>query len=291
MSMKKPQKIAAVNKCTGMSRRDFLKVGAATGLALVAGKPPCAVLAEAAEEGKETKGVPWKEGDDILLRMQDDLSRALTKPETKRKWAMAIDIRKCIGCFGCTVSCIAENKLPTGVVYRPVIEEAFGNYPDVVRRFWPRPCFHCDNPPCVPVCPVKATHKREDGIVSVDYDKCIGCRYCITACPYGARYSDFGEFYNAPPQPYEELPSFEYGEPRRRKKKKSPVGNARKCHFCLHLLKKGILPRCVSSCVGRATYFGDVNDKEGLIYQLSNRPNIVRLKEHLGTRPSVWYLI
>lgn len=283
--------MAAANKQGGMSRRDFLKVSVAAGLTLVARGAAADALTAAGDGTKETKAMPWKEGDDILLRMQDDLSRALARPETKRKWAMAIDIRKCIGCSACTVSCIAENKLPTGVVYRPVIEEAFGRYPDIVRRFWPRPCLHCDNPPCVPVCPVKATHKREDGIVAVDYEKCIGCRYCITACPYGARYSDFGEFYTSPSQPYEQIPSFEYGKQWRRKKKKSPVGNARKCHFCLHLLKEGILPRCVSSCVGRATYFGDVNDKKSMIYQLSGMSNIVRLKEHLGTRPSVWYLI
>lgn len=273
-----------------LSRRDFLKLGSLAGLTLVASGVPKAVLAND-EEKKYVGKTRWKEGDDILLRMQDDLNRALSKPKNKRNWTMVIDIRKCIGCFACTISCIAENKLPPGVVYRPVIEEEFGEYPNVMRRFWPRPCFHCDNPSCVPVCPVKATYKREDGIVIVDYNKCIGCRYCITACPYGARYSDFGEYYSSVVQPYEKLTSYEYKKKWIRKGKKSPVGNARKCHFCIHLIEKGILPRCVSSCVGRATYFGDLDDEKSLVFGLKGMPNTVRLKEQLGTRPKVCYLI
>jgi Fe-S-cluster-containing dehydrogenase component len=91
------------------------------------------------------------------------------------------------------VGCVMENKLPPGVVYRPVIDTEVGVYPNVVRKFLPRPCMQCENPPCVPVCPVDATWKREDGIVVIDYNVCIGCRYCITACPYEARTFDFGE--------------------------------------------------------------------------------------------------
>ena len=275
-----------------LTRKDFLKLGSLTGLALVTSNLSNDVLADE-QVKKETAptGVKFKEGDDVLLRMQDDVSRALLKPQKERKWAMAIDIRKCVGCFSCTISCIAENKLPYGVVYRPVREEQAGTYPNLSRIFWPRPCLHCENPPCVPVCPVKATYKRDDGIVVVDYEKCIGCRYCITACPYSARYSDFGENYNSPTQPYEELPSFEYKKKWFRKKYKSPIGNARKCHFCIHLIEGGILPRCVSTCIGRATYFGDLNDSKSLIFDLSQKSNVIRLKEELGTRPTVFYLI
>lgn len=273
-----------------ISRKDFLKLGSLAGLTLVASGLPQAVLASD-EEKKDAVGARWKEGDDILLRMQDDLSRALLKPKQERKWSMAIDTRKCVGCFACTIACIAENKLPPGVVYRPVIEEENGSYPQISKRFFPRPCLHCENPPCVPVCPVKATYKREDGIVIVDYNKCIGCRYCITACPYSARYSDFGEDYTRTSQPYEKLPSFEYKEKWPRKKGKSPIGNARKCHFCIHLIEDGILPRCVSTCIGRATYFGDLNDTQSLVFKLSQNSNLIRLKEELGTRPTVFHLI
>jgi molybdopterin-containing oxidoreductase family iron-sulfur binding subunit len=91
---------------------------------------------------------------------------------------MVIDTRKCVGCHSCKVGCVMENKLPPGVVYRPVIDLEVGTYPNVGRKFLPRPCMQCDNPPCVPVCPVNTTWKRPDGVVEIDYTVCIGCRYC-----------------------------------------------------------------------------------------------------------------
>ncbi|KKK63618.1 hypothetical protein LCGC14_2992480, partial [marine sediment metagenome] len=178
-------------------------------------------------------------GPSDLVRMQDELKRAMEKPIDQRKWSMVIDLQKCIGCSACTIACKAENLLPPGVVYRPVIEEEIGEYPNVSRRWLPRPCMQCDNPPCVPVCPVNATWKREDGIVVIDYNACIGCRYCLTACPYGARYFDFGEDYTdgtPEKQPYEESTSPEYGREWTRDGQGSPVGNARKCQFCIHRL-------------------------------------------------------
>jgi Fe-S-cluster-containing dehydrogenase component len=234
-----------------------------------------------------------QEDESILLRMQRELQRAMKKPIEQRRWAMAIDLRKCIGCHACTIACVAENKLPPGVVYRPVIEEEVGEYPNVSRRFIPRPCLQCDNPPCVPVCPVNATYKRPDGIVEINYKACIGCRYCIAACPYGARTADFGEFYtDGTPerQAYESQPSHEYGQSWKRDGKASPAGNARKCHFCIHRLEAGMLPACVTTCVGYATYFGDLNDPESLIHELAGKPNVMRLKEELGTKPQVFYL-
>ncbi|RMF15132.1 MAG: 4Fe-4S dicluster domain-containing protein [Candidatus Dadabacteria bacterium] len=229
----------------------------------------------------------------LLERMHADLERALKKPVEERHWSMAIDRRKCVGCDACTVSCIAENKLPPEVVYRPVIKEEIGTYPNVSYRFTPRPCMQCDNPPCTPVCPVNATWKRPDGVVAINYDRCIGCRYCITACPYNARTFDFGENYTGDQntrQPYEEAPSFEYGQRRVREDDASPVGNARKCTFCLHRVHVGMLPSCVTTCIGGATYFGDVSDPKSLIAELAGRPNVTRLKEELGTKPSVFYL-
>ena len=120
---------------------------------------------------------------------------------------MVIDLRKCSGCDACTIGCKAENQLPPGVVYRPVIDEEIGTYPNVRRRFLPRPCMQCEKPPCTPVCPVGATWRRSDGVVAMDYEKCIGCRYCIVACPYSARTADEGAFYTEGTpavQPYEE---------------------------------------------------------------------------------------
>jgi Fe-S-cluster-containing dehydrogenase component len=241
----------------------------------------------------------------ILERMLEDLRRAMAKPMELRKWVMVIDLQKCIGCKACTVSCNAENALPPGVVYRPVVEQEVGEFPDVRRRFTPRPCMHCDNPPCTPVCPVNATYKRPDGIVAIDYDVCIGCRYCIAACPYNARTADFGEYYGdglaqdadglvgEKAMAYETRPNFEYGKQWARElgRHASPKGNARKCQFCLHRIENGLLPACVTTCLGGATYFGDYNDKHSLVHELVGSSRMMRLKEELGTEPKVFYLV
>ena len=252
--------------------------------AVPAGAPPRALAASAA-------AAPVKSA---VLTMQEDLQRALQKPVEERTWVMAIDLRKCIGCSACTIACKAENHLPPGVVYMPVIEEELGEYPNVTRRFMPHHCMQCDDPPCVPVCPVGATYKRPDGIVEINYNKCIGCRYCIPACPYGSRYFDFGEFYtdDTPQrQAYEETTTPEYGRSWERHDGGSPVGNARKCQFCLHRLSVGMLPACIATCIGGALYFGDREDPDSLISGLIYRPNAIRLKEELGTKPKVYYLL
>lgn len=243
--------------------------------------------------------------EDQLIRMQRDLQRAKSKKPEEIKWSMVIDVAKCIGCHACTLGCVAENKLPPGVVYRPVLEEELGKYPHVRRRFLPRPCMHCQNPPCVKVCPVTATYKNEQGVVVIDYNRCIGCRYCLVACPYAARTSDFGEWYTdktpeapgkivgrtAAAEGYEAHPATEYGKKwSNRNEHDSPVGNARKCHFCLHRLAVGMLPACVTTCVGRATFFGDRTDPQSLVFELMGSPRVARLKEELGTRPAVYYL-
>ncbi len=257
-------------------------------------------------EGLEISAAPAADAlakEDVLVRMERELKRALEKPASERRWVMVIDLRKCIGCNACTVACVAENKLPPGVVYRPVMTEEIGTYPNVTMKFLPRPCMQCDNPPCTPVCPVNATYKNEDGVVVIDYNQCIGCRACIAACPYAARTFDFGLTYT------EQLPVFdgvtiggetagayehasqEYGEAWTRNSiHESPVGNVRKCHFCLHRIKDGILPACTTTCIGRATYFGDANDPDSLVSELIASPNVMRLKEDLGTAPRVYYL-
>lgn len=291
-------------------RRNFIKALAAlTGMA--AASPSLGTLTRTAHarEPEPANGsasqpaqvVPLPElpeavaGEDPVLRMMHDLRRALDKPLEQRRWGMVIDLRKCTGCNGCSVACITENRLPPGMVYRPVMTETAGTYPNVARRFVPRPCLQCDEPPCVSVCPVKATWKRDDGMVTIDYDQCIGCRYCITACPYSARSFDSGYFYGdfegGDRQPYEILPAYEYGEVRLRANGGSPIGNARKCHFCIHRVERGELPACVLSCMGRATYFGDMNDPKSLVSQLIGQPNVMRLKEEMGTQPKVFYLV
>jgi Fe-S-cluster-containing dehydrogenase component len=231
----------------------------------------------------------------LLERMRHDLLRAMKKPVSERKWVMIIDQQKCIGCCSCNISCNTENNLPPGVVYRPVLRQEVGKYPNVRSIFTPKPCMHCDNPPCVPVCPVKATWKREDDTVVVDYDICIGCRNCLEACPYSARTADFGDFYGmGTPEimPYETRPNYEYSKQWKRKPNSddSPIGNARKCQFCLHRLRVGMLPACVTTCLGGATYFGDYNDKSSVVSQLLGSSRVRQLKAELGTQPSVFYL-
>jgi molybdopterin-containing oxidoreductase family iron-sulfur binding subunit len=217
------------------------------------------------------------------------------------RYGMVIDTRRCVGCRACVVACKAENKTPPGVSYTVVVEEAVGNRFDDKPIFMTKPCFHCENPPCVDVCPVSATFKRErDGIVVIDYDRCIGCRYCITGCPYGARYFDFGENYApvAAGTAYAQVPSPEYGQFRARTGG-SPVGNVRKCTFCLHLQdaegrydkQAGRWPACAKTCTGHAIFFGDFNDPESEVSRLVRERQPVRLKEELGTEPNVHYLL
>lgn len=213
------------------------------------------------------------DGKDELEIIQADIKRALGKPNTK--WAMLIDLRRCTACKSCTAGCVAEQKSPPGVIYRPVFEEEMGIFPNVKRRFTPRPCLQCDNPPCVEACPNKgenkATWKAKNGIVMINYEQCIGCGRCVMACPYKARTLDGGEFYTEGTpkiEDYEKAPAWEYSRKLSREKNHSPIGNARKCHFCLHRLKNGMVPMCVSTCVCRANFFGDPEDKESLIYKM-----------------------
>lgn len=240
----------------------------------------------------------------MLLEGGAATARQEAKPATKRKrrYGMVIDTRRCVGCRACMVACKAENKTPPGVFYTVVYDHVIEPRIDDKPLFLTKPCFHCEHPPCTGVCPVSATFKREeDGIVVVDYDRCIGCRYCMTACPYSARWFDFEENYPAVEEktPYAGVPSPEYKQFRRREKGKSPVGNVRKCTFCLHLQDEngeynkaeGRWPACAKTCTGHAIHFGDLNDPESEVYSLLRERVAIRLKEELGTEPSVFYLL
>jgi molybdopterin-containing oxidoreductase family iron-sulfur binding subunit len=263
----------------------LLSIGA-TSLAAAMGGAATATLATASAEAAE----PPRENP--------------TDGAAKRKfrYGMVIDTRRCVGCKACVVACKAENKTPPGVAYTVVLEGALQPRIEDKPLFMTKPCFHCENPACTVVCPVGATFKRpQDGIVVVDYDRCIGCRYCMTACPYGARFFDYGDNYPAVSDqtPYAHVPSPEYQQFRPRQKGKSPIGNVRKCTFCLHLQDAegrydktaGRWPACATTCTGHAIHFGDFMDPESEVSRLLRERPAIRLKEELGNEPNVYYLL
>jgi len=222
-----------------------------------------------------------------------------TAPVRKHHWGMVIDTRRCVGCEACVIACKIENMTPPGVFYTLVTKEPLPGSTTDKPVFMTKPCFHCEKPPCVPVCPVGATYKRKtDGIVVIDYDRCIGCRYCVAACPYGARFADFGDEYDLLPLAGEPI-SPEYKQYRERVPGRSPIGNVRKCTFCLHLQDEkgeydreaGRWPACAKTCPGHAIIFGDLDDPDSEVATILRERNAVRIKEELGTEPSVYYLL
>lgn len=177
----------------------------------------------------------------------------------KKRYAIGIDLNKCIGCHTCEMACKLENKVPISVWRIWVKEGLKGKFPLVRKVFLPVLCNHCENPTCVTVCPVKASIKREDGIVIVDPHRCIGCRYCMAACPYGMRHIN------------------------------PLIGIVQKCDFCLHRVENNNQPACVSSCPGKALVFGDLNDKNSEIYRFVTENNVSVLKEDTGNHPQAFY--
>ena len=230
--------------------------------------------------------------DDPKVRQHEDLARSLLKDQGTRQWGMHIDMQTCTGCRACQVACEAENNTPPSVVYMMVLEELHGTFPHTRRSYRPKPCMHCATPACVLVCPVAATYRTLDGTVVMDYMKCIGCRYCMTACPYSARTFDVGDRYGAGCQgevAYERRPSPDYDRPWLGEHHESPVGNVRKCHHCMHRLARGSLPACVLACATSSLTFGDLNDPYSLVQESISHHGSQRLKEELGNEPTVYY--
>lgn len=193
-----------------------------------------------------------------------DPARAQAPDSGNPRYGMLIDLKKCVGCQACAVSCAMENAVPAGAFRTSVGEYALR--PEEAGPAFlaplPRLCNHCENPACLPVCPVRATWQRPDGVVVIDAAKCLGCGFCVQACPYGARFLNH------------------------------VTHTADKCTFCAHRLAAGLLPACVESCVGGARMFGDVNAPDSLIRRTldEHRDEIAVLYPEKGTLPHVFYL-
>jgi Fe-S-cluster-containing dehydrogenase component len=205
-------------------------------------------------------------------------------------WGMVIDLSKCVGCYYCVHACQATNDTRSDGLWNILLTDstAQGN-----PFYLTRPCLHCQNPPCVSVCPVTATYKRADGLVVMDYQKCIGCRYCQTACPYGARVFNWSERTDV----NESVPEWGTPEVPRR-----PRGVIEKCTFCIHRIDAGLAngmmpgvnpeatPACVNICPVTARFFGNLKDPNSEVSRIVASQPTLRLREDLGTEPSVYYI-
>lgn len=209
------------------------------------------------------------------------------------RYVMIADLNRCIGCQTCTAACKHTNATPPEVQWRKVLDLELGVYPDAKRVFMPVGCQHCADPPCMHVCPSTATGQRGDGIVTIDYDLCIGCGYCIIACPYQARFKvDAAEFaYGDQPTVIEEY-RFDEGT----------IGVAQKCTFCADRVDAGVerglvpgvdpdaTPACVNSCVADALSFGDIEDENSNVSRLLEENSWFQMHAELDTEPGFYYL-
>lgn len=222
------------------------------------------------------------------------------------KWGMVIDLDKCTGCGACVAACKTENNVAVvspqlssenrSMFWMEMIKVVEGEeYPDIRVRYIPRPCFHCENPPCTRVCPVRATYLAEEGFVAQIYNRCIGCRYCMAACPYTVKTFNWFEP--------------EWSDERNRCVNPDvslrPKGVVEKCTFCYHRLQvsrekaradnrplkeEDYRVACQDACPAQAIYFGDLDDRSTRVYELSHSTRATQLMEDIGTEPKVFYL-
>jgi len=232
-----------------INRRTFVKRTAIVLSALSISAP--IKLITASREKVVEKGM-WVKGSEI--------NEYVHTPRPDVRYGMVIDCNKCVGCHLCAVACRQEYDVPKGVWRSWVKEIEKEDSTERKKCFLPRLCNHCENAPCVSVCPVGASYKREDGIVLTDYKKCIGCKYCIVACPYDARFLN------------------------------PLILTSDKCTFCDHRLEEGKLPACVEICPRGARIFGDLNDHESEVAKLIHGKPVEVMKKKLGTKPQVYYI-
>jgi len=286
------------------SRRDFFKKGASVLARAAIGGGLIGALSDC--KHSENKKVKLQSLDGNIIEVDEDLINK-TVPQLPlsthnvregipgKKWVMVFDLSRCQGSGKCLSACSKMHYLPSQHSYIKLTKMQDA---DLSSPYWmPSPCFHCDNPPCVKVCPVDATFKLSDGIVGIDNNRCIGCRFCMAACPYSARSFNWGvEEYEVTKEQLDEI---------REWKEDSPnavcsnhiTGTVEKCDFCPHNLEKNVLPDCVVGCPYGAIYFGDENedavtngDETVRLTELLKNKSGYRYLEELGTRPRVYYL-
>ena len=177
-----------------------------------------------------------------------------------KRYAMAIDTRRCVGCSACSLACKAENAVPSEGLRCWVETETRGTFPNLAMEIHSERCEQCSNAPCVSNCPTGASHYAKGGVVLVDHDLCTGCKACVAACNYGARYIH-------------------------------PDGYADKCTFCLHRVENGKQAACVENCPTRALTLGDTNDPESAIARLLRERQWKQLNAEAGTKPNLYYLL
>ena len=240
-------------------------------------------------------GFAAKPGWEVLSKIDESGPSAAQGILNQKKWAMAVHLRKCWeieGCRDCIDACHRAHNVPD-----------LGNFKEEIKWLWITPyekvfpehefeytdealrtksvlqlCNHCDDPPCVKYCPTRATWKREDGIVMMDFHRCIGCRYCMAGCPYGSRSFNWKD-----PRPFIKKINLEF--PTRTK------GVVEKCNFCEERLLKGLLPACVEACKERALVFGDLKQPESEIRKTLRNRTVLQRQPELGTKPKVYYIL
>ena len=261
------------------TRREFLKIAGVSAAGLVF--PPLAAVLNGAQAGTPAAG-----------GVSPTVSE--TRPAlTAKRWAMAVDAAKCPpDCRDCILACHRTHNVPDfgnpkDDIHWISTEKAAHVFPTEVHPALPESikglsvlvlCNHCENPPCVRVCPTQATFKRPDGIVMMDYHRCIGCRFCMAACPYGSRSMNYRD-----PRPF--IPKIDPVFPTRTK------GVVEKCNFCEERLARGILPACVTACSEKALSFGDLEDPGSDVRRTLDGKFSIRRRQELGTGPQIYYIL
>lgn len=215
------------------------------------------------------------------------------------RWGMVIDVKRCIGCWSCTISCKEEHFLPPNIFWNRLLISEKGKFPTCRKLIYPVLCNHCEEAACVEACPTGATYQREDGIVLVNADECVACRACLVSCPYQQR-----TYFDKEKKEAEYFPGQGKTELELLGEKLYPLqeGTVIKCNFCVERITEGLdkglvpgkdrdaTPACVNACPVNARTFGDLDDKTSEISQLIKEENGKQLRPEFGTEPAVYYI-